>query len=140
MKKLTRLLSVLIIAVLFFGCDKESLEVVDGTYVGVFTVTYDSGAKTDSTTLVLKDGNYTCSGNLQRIPAGGSGTYVIEKGRIIFSDKNIWTAEFDWNLILNGQYDYTFDGKKLKISARLNNVGRYEYKLEKIKELHYQLL
>jgi hypothetical protein len=114
------------------GCDKDDLDVKEGTYKGTFTVTYRSGTpQTGQTTLELKDGKYSCSGNSNRIPAGGSGTYSFDNGKITFSDENFWTAEFDWNLILNGQYDYTFNGKKLKISADKNSVGHYEYDLEK---------
>ena len=42
-----------------------------------------------------------------------------------------WSADFDHNLVLHGEYKYSFDGKKLTISAAKNNVGQYEYKLDK---------
>ncbi len=125
------ILAVFLLASVFIGCKKLNLEVKEGTYTGTFTVTYQSGTKTGSTSLELKNGRYTCSGNADRIPAGGSGTYSVDKGIITFHDENIWTADFDWNLILNGPYDYTFDGKKLILSADKNNVGHYEYALEK---------
>ena len=113
------------------GCDKDDINVEEGTYKGTFTVTYSSGTQTGQTTLELKNGKFSCSGNSNRIPAGGSGTYSFDNGKITFNDENLWTADFDWNLILSGQYDYTFDGKKLKISADKNDVGNYEYDLEK---------
>ena len=28
----------------------------------------------------------------------------------------IWTTEFDWSLILTGEYDFTFNGKQLIIT------------------------
>lgn len=46
-----------------------------------------------------------------------------------FTDENAWTADFDWNLILNGIYDYSFDGKRLLLVANKNNVGNYKYDL-----------
>ncbi len=96
----------------------------NSTYVGTFTVTYSSGSQSVPVTLTLKDGKYGCS-------TRGSGTYLTHEDKITFKDENFWTGNFDWNLILNGQYDYSLEGKKLKISAYKNNVGHYEYNMEK---------
>ncbi|MFN2396518.1 MAG: hypothetical protein ABR597_12620 [Bacteroidales bacterium] len=136
MRKIILTLTVFAIAIFLYSCEKDKLDIQEGTFKGTFTVTYSSGTlwgsgtQTGQTTLILKNGKYTCSGNSNRIPAGGSGTYSFDKGKITFNDENSWTADFDWNLILSGQYDYTFDGKKLKISAD-KNIGNYNYDLEK---------
>jgi hypothetical protein len=124
-------LTIFLMAILLYSCDKDDLNIKEGTYKGTFTVTYSSGTQTGRTTLELKNGKFSCSGNSNRIPAGGSGTYSLDNGKITFNDENFWTADFDWNLILKGQYDYSFNGKKLKISADKNGVGNYEYDLEK---------
>lgn len=124
-------LTIFFTVTLLLGCDKDDLDIIDGTYKGTFTVIYSSGIQTGQTTLDLKDGKFSCSGNSDRIPAGGSGTFSSGNNKITFNDENAWTADFDWNLILRGEYDYTFDGKKLKISADKNDVGHYEYDLEK---------
>lgn len=117
---------------LLSSCQKDDWKtIMDGTYKGIFTVTYSSGTQRGEATLELKDGKFSCSGNSNRIPAGGSGTFVSDNKKITFNDENFWTADFDWNLILNGEYDYTFDGKKLIISANKNSVGNYKYDLEK---------
>jgi len=122
------------LSLLFLSCDKKeeiSKPIEEGTYSGTFTVTYSSGKKFGTTTIKLENGEYICTSNPDRIPAGGSGNYSVHKNKIIFNDVNFWTADFDWNLILSGEYDYTFDGKKLKISANKNDVGYYEYDLKK---------
>jgi len=119
------------ITILLSSCDKDDLNIKEGTYKGTFTVTYSSGTQTGQTTLELKNGKFSCSGTSNRIPAGGSGTFSSDNNKITFNDENVWTADFDWNLILSGNYDYTFDGKKLKISADKNGVGNYKYDLEK---------
>ncbi|MDP4710834.1 MAG: hypothetical protein NWS63_06540 [Saprospiraceae bacterium] len=131
MKPIQLIASVFSVAVLIAGCNKDELDIMDGTYKGTFTVTYDSGTQTGPTTLDLQDGKFSCQGNPNRIPAGGSGTFFSDKSKITFQDENVWTADFDWNLILSGQYSYTFDGRKLKIFADKNKVGYYEYDLEK---------
>jgi len=107
---------------------------IEGFYTGTFTVKYRDIVSSGTTVLELKDGRFINTGNYNRVPAGGSGTYSINNDKIIFNDENIWTANFDWNLILNGEYDYTFDGNRLKFSANKNGVGYYEYDLKKEKQ------
>lgn len=102
-----------------------------GTYEGIFTASHSSGELSGEVTLKLQEGWYTCIGNPNRIPAGGRGTYTVEEGKMIFNDENVWTADFDWNLILNGEYDYTFDGQKLIIWKDINDESTYRYELEK---------
>jgi len=113
---------------LFFSCDKY--EYIEGTYSGTFTATYNSVTYSGATIVKLENGKYTCAGNPDRIPAGGSGTYSIKGNKITFRDENVWTAEFNWRLILNGEYNFTFDGKKLKISIGFDEA-HYEYDLKK---------
>ena len=110
---------------------------LEGVYTGTFTLRYCSDVPewwywnytSGETTLELKNGKFTCTGNPNRIPAGGSGNYSINNNKIIFEDVNYWTANFDWNLILNGEYDYTFDGNNLKFSKVL--CSHYEYDIKK---------
>lgn len=123
--------TIISITALLWGCQMDDFDVKDGIYKGTFTVTYSSGTHSGPTTLELKDGRFSCSGNSDRIPAGGSGAFSSDNDQITFNDENYWTADFDWGLILSGVYDYTFDGKKLIISSNNNGVGQYKYDLEK---------
>jgi hypothetical protein len=107
------------------------MEIKDGTYKGTFTVTYSTGTQNGQTTLEMRNGKFSCSGNTNRIPAGGSGTFSSDNKKITFNDENARTADFDWNLILSGKYDYTFDGKNFILSADKNGVENYKYELEK---------
>ena len=132
MKHKFLIFTVLSFSLLFMSCNKDNSDttISEGKYKGTFTVTYNSGKQSGRTTLVLENGRFSCSGNPDRIPAGGSGTYSIDNGKITFVDENMWTADFDWGLILQGQYDYQFDGRNLKIFVG-NDVPRYEYLLVK---------
>ncbi len=131
------LILVLIFTVLIYSCAEDDSGVLDlnGNYTGVFTVEYSDGTKHSNTVTVnFSENNYSSSGNGNAndfYPAGGSGSYEIKNSKILFSDINIWLAHFDWNLILNGEYDYTINKNKLIISATKNNIGFYEYELEK---------
>jgi len=131
MKTKILFLTIFSFVLLILACKKDNINIIDGTYKGTFTLTSGSGVQTGQTTLELKNGKFVCSGNSNRIPAGGSGTFSSDNSQITFQDENTWTAEFDWNLILNGKYDYSFDGKKLILSANKTNSGNYKYILEK---------
>ncbi|TAI49558.1 hypothetical protein [Flagellimonas allohymeniacidonis] len=108
-------------------------EKLNGTYAGTFTVAYANGDTFSNPVTVnfSGDSNYESSANGDRLPAGGSGTYEMGSSKIDFSDTNIWTADFDWNLILNGEYDLLANGNELIISVTKNNVGSYRYELTK---------
>ena len=133
----------LICGIVFASCtnkvtddDMTREKIFNGKYTGTFTVKYFEEIPqpwaygSGKTTLILKDGEFICARNSNRIPAGGSGNYYIDGNKIIFQDLNFWTADFDWGLILSGEYDYTFKGKKLKIS-RKSEYAHYEYNLER---------
>ncbi len=124
----------LIVPFFMLSCEKDDMPLQEGTYEGTFTVSYRSGSSAGGVTLILEDGRYYCfgkEGNPYRTPAGGSGRYYIDGNKIVFSDENVWTAEFDWNLILNGKYDYTAKGSTLVIASSKNDVGYYKYILKK---------
>lgn len=112
--------------------NKRSTPELDGLYTGIFTVEYKDGQLRSNEVTVAFDGNtYSSSTGADRIPAGGSGTFSVKENTITFSDENIWTADFDWNLILNGTYTYSSNGKELVLSADKNEVGSYRYELHK---------
>ncbi|WP_293313069.1 hypothetical protein [Pedobacter sp. UBA5917] len=109
---------------LSFGCKKSSrVDVItEGNYTGVLVVTNSvkSVPETTPISITLKDGkfNITASGNLK--PAGGKGTYAIKNGIGNFVDEGIWTADFDWNRILNGEYNVKSSGVDLTLTRKAN--------------------
>ncbi|MBN4051265.1 hypothetical protein JYU16_00465 [bacterium AH-315-M05] len=120
----------LTLTTLITSCKKDNGPIKTGTYNGNFIVEYISGTKTGETTVTLKKTKYSCDSGTDRIPAGGSGTYSMDNNKIIFTDENLWTANFDWGLILNGEYDYAYDGTNLTI-WKDTQAGRYEYGLKR---------
>jgi len=119
------------------GNDDENMnQSLNGIYTGTFTVKYLNGDTFSNPVSIdfTENNNYLSSGNVDRFPAGGSGTYKRNGSRIEFNDANIWTADFDWYLILRGEYDYSFNGNELIISANRNSIdfkGFYKYELSK---------
>jgi hypothetical protein len=115
---------------LLASCRRDLETPVDGVYVGTFKVIYPTESFDGTTRVTLENGRYECEGNDERLPAGGSGEYNVKKRTILFVDENSWTADFDWNRVLGGEYGFTFDGKTLKLVNDRTGVGYYEYILE----------
>lgn len=116
-----------------FNDEKTSEPDLTGTYSGTFTVEYQNGEVLSNPVTVsfMEDNTYQSSGNANYIPAGGSGTYEVDDSQIIFKDTNYWTANFDWNLILDGEYDYSLTGNQLILTAQKNGEALYRYELTK---------
>ena len=116
-----------------------------GRYSGSFNVEYFEGMREDWTdsgtvTLELKNGKYVYDSDIP--PTSSSGNYSITNDKIVFKKEPVIVPpglylappDFDTNLWLNGEYDFTFDDKMLKFSATKygNGVGHYQYDLEKM--------
>jgi hypothetical protein len=131
MKKPVLAMIIFSLTIFLSSCDKTDRGIKEGIYKGIFSAVNSSGTEKWQTTIELNNGKYFCLSDSNEMPACGSGTYTFDKKKIIFNDENFWTANFDWNLILNGEYQYTFDGEKLEISSDKKKVGKYVYYLEK---------
>jgi len=118
----------------FTAChDNETLEEINlqGNYSGIFTVEYTNGTiRTNPVTINFTQNTYTCSSGSNYTPAGGNGTFQVERSTVSFKDENFWTANFDWNLILSGEYNLAIDNGTIEISS-MRNSGFYQYKIEK---------
>jgi hypothetical protein len=108
------------------SCNKAPLP--NGAYSGRFIVDYGSGVQEGPFKLEIKDNTYSCSGNENRIPPGGSGTFSVGQNEIVFQDENMWTADFDWNLILNGSYTLAQKGDTLSLT-KVQGQAKYVYKI-----------
>lgn len=118
-----------LLGVLIISCTKEKLE-ENSTYSGIFTVSYNGEKEAGPASITFEDNTYNSTGNSDYIPAGGNGSYVKRKDSIYFSDVNFWTANFDWNLILDGSYSYKSEGDSLVMTKR-KGENLYLYKLKR---------
>jgi len=86
----------------------------DGTYGGTFTITNSSGAtETGPVTFIFAGDRYSCTPQQHYLPPSGAG-YCVSSGRTLrLKDTIAHTAEFDWTLILNGEFSLTYDGVHL---------------------------
>ena len=123
----------MIVFMLSCNSNPTTTTITDGTFKGIFTVNYENGETVSNpVSITFSDGNYTCSSGPNRIPAGGSGTYKITDGVVTFNDENFWTADFDWGLILDGDYQLeSKDGSIILSKEKKSSEAIYQYKIEK---------
>jgi hypothetical protein len=116
------------------GCEENQVnKTFNGTYSGQF-IHGTTGATVTSDSQVSFNGNNYSS-------TKGSGTYeVLENNIVQFKDVNFWTADFDWNTILKGRYNYELKGDSLimtklfELVDNQNNASSvptiYQYRLK----------
>ncbi|MBS4070777.1 MAG: hypothetical protein KGZ90_05585 [Algoriphagus sp.] len=110
-----------IIALLFSSCNEEDGQLEnrfeEGTYRGTFIRNWPSGQSNTATiTMTFEDNKWSGSSNIPKFPALCRGTYSITGNKITFQNECPWTAEFDWSLILSGEFTLEKSGKELEFS------------------------
>ena len=85
-------------------------QVLSGRYMGKF---YRTGGDTVNVSLLFTENNFSGSSDRPKYPAICNGTFSANKNgstnTIQFDDVCMWTADFDWSLILDGEYDLKFN-------------------------------
>lgn len=106
----------------FISCNKNEGENynIEGNYTGIFK----RGDNTSTVVLQLENNEFSGSSTdgYIKFPAICKGTYTLKSKEIIFENTCIWTAEFDWTLILSGNWEYTFKNNTLNLSNSLGDV------------------
>lgn len=119
--------------------------VLSGTYSGTFTSyrNQDSTGKLDptiitgNTSVTFSGNNYSCTASPNGFPLGGSGTFLLKDYQnVTFNDANAWPIGTDLNLVLKGDYIYSFTADNAHIITSINisayrNGKNYSYLLKK---------
>lgn len=128
--------------------DKLILSSLEGKYSGFFyhippgeTKTIKGHAEIE---IILIGTDFFVGKTPDRLPAGGSGKFnILNAKEVQFMDKNVWTADFDWNLILNGRYKYENVSDSLILTRQFETCstceikpgmmpGSYQYRLKRV--------
>lgn len=116
------LLIILICFTSLTSCDKEDVNyaTIEGNYTGIF----QRGVNTSDVALHLVNNEFSggSTEGYNKFPAICKGTYTIKNKEIIFNNTCIWTAEFDWTLILSGTWNYTFKNNTLTLNNSFGDV------------------
>jgi hypothetical protein len=103
-----------------------------GTYSGIFyrTSPGENCVVLNPVSLELTFTRFEGSGNNTRYPSICKGTYTVKGDKVEFIDECFWTAEFDWSLILSGEYNLSVEGTTLKMTRQYENDMQDMYELE----------
>ena len=105
-----------------------------GNYEGTFTKDC-ADCTTETSRVKINFDNSQFSGetdNGHKLPAIGKGVYTIDRSKIDFNNASFWTADFDWRLILKGEYRYELAGDVLRLE-KAEDGYTYVYLLTKQK-------
>lgn len=116
-------------AVLFTGaCRKSKLTgaIPAGTYSGTFQRT---GGPVANVVISFSASGWTGRSDAEHYPALCEGRYTTNGNNASFECTCFWTANFDWSLILHGEYTFSVNGSRLEISKVYNNGVTDSYQL-----------
>lgn len=105
-----------------FSCTSEEENIfsdIDGSYTGQF----ERNGYVSGVTLNFISGEYNGTSVEEKFPAIGLGSYSVNNGVIHVSDELPWTAEFDWTLIFNEEWNYTLIDNVLTLTK--SNGDKY---------------
>ena len=103
---------------IIFACNKDdenSQSEINGEFIGIF----ERNGNTSNVELNFNNGIYSGESETVKFPAICNGNYSVSSNLIMFQNECIWTAEFDWTLILSDEWNYELSGSTL-ILTKLN--------------------
>jgi hypothetical protein len=101
---------------IIISCSKSETEVAvsintNGNYIG----TFERNGIISNVQLNLNNGAFNGQSIVDKFPALCNGTYIMTSNTITFEDNCVWTADFDWTLILNGEWNFAMNGTILTL-------------------------
>lgn len=121
-------ISIVLISAICSGCEGDTLNmgIREGVYAGVFTIRQSDGTEQSGlVTFTFGASTYSCLPDKPYLPPSGAGTFHSYNNTIVLKDNVGHTAEFDWTLILNGEFSFSFDGKTLTLTQNDQKYKRY---------------
>lgn len=111
MKTKTFMLIMLVLAIIT-SCHKDDSNFetnINGNYIG----TFERGGNIANVEISFNNGTFNGQGDIEKFPALCNGNYSISGSIITFENACPWTAEFDWSLILSGNWTYSINNNEL---------------------------
>ena len=99
--------------------DENPQSEINGEYVGIF----ERNGNTSNVELNINNGIYSGESDTVKFPAICNGNYSVSSNLIMFQNECIWTAEFDWTLILSDEWNYDLNGNTLILTK--SNGDKY---------------
>jgi hypothetical protein len=131
MIRLVRLVAIMTAAAITLtACDKSDSTSfsLNGRYMGTFS---RSGMDTVGVSILFDENNFDGSSERVNYPAICHGSFDLNDNLIRFNDSCAWTANFDWSLILSGQYNISYNDGNVRI-WKTNGAVTDEYLLRQV--------
>lgn len=112
---------IIVCAFTFITCNKEnpasSVPFQEGAYNGTYKLVNKDGTVDEGAVFFNFSpmGEYFCYGEKRLSPPSGGGKYTVSGNKIVLTDLHAHTADFDWSLILNGEFISSYDGAILML-------------------------
>ena len=126
----------IVASLLAVSCNKSTVATpsfVTGNYAGTFErekgIGKGPGAKVSLSFAVA---NFSGASDSTKYPAICNGHFSITADTINFQNQCVWTADFDWSLILNGKYSFKAFGDSLEIKRVYPGQMTDVYRLKKV--------
>jgi hypothetical protein len=112
------------------SCDKETGDsagdLLRGSFSGYF---HRTGMDTVPVYLDFSETTFTGYSSRPKYPAICRGAWQNNGSTINFTDSCTWTADFDWTLILNGNYNISIENDNRIRIRRMTGAVKDEYLL-----------
>jgi hypothetical protein len=136
----------LLFAVIVLSCSCSKEKQIDEPWVCILpmsdTIVYEgkferitiAGSQTSDVNLKFRNGVFTGASSVNNFPAIGQGTIEsYSTNKVVFKNTSYWTANFDWTLILNGEYEIRTTNDSLLLQ-RVRGIDEMQfYRLKRIK-------
>jgi hypothetical protein len=107
----------LILFLTSISCEREPDRIPFGTYTGTFQrQNAFGGGEISNVAITFSMYSWTGASDKNKYPALGNGSYSLDKKKVSFNNGGVWTADFDWSLILSGDYEIIIYNDQIKIS------------------------
>lgn len=121
-----KLIYVVFLMVTLASCKKSKVSSPNIDLGGNYTGTYQRLApefinKISHVTLNFSSDKWSGQSDMAKYPALCNGTYKITGNKVTFENACVWTANFDWTLILSGEYEFAQQNNTVTITKRGTN-------------------
>ncbi|MGB0524461.1 MAG: hypothetical protein ACPGJS_15930 [Flammeovirgaceae bacterium] len=129
---MTRFFLAVLLVIGLISCNEQDISpnALDGIYTGTFSVIQGNDTQSTSVELEFEHGTFHGTSAQKNHPAIGTGAFRLDSDGIEFTNASFWTGDFDWNLILNGDYQIKIDGQHIELTKTFNQTT-YRYYLVK---------
>lgn len=116
-----------------FGCeqveyfDNQEHIIEAGNYSGLFIFTEHGIVSQGNVYFTFTSDSYTCTPEIEFLPPGGGGKYEILNEKIILKDLIGHRANFNWSLILNGEFLFIRKDEKIFLIQKDKKRDRLRY-------------